>query len=224
MGLIYKIQNNINNKVYVGQTKGPLKNRIRSHKGLVKRGTFSIYRAMRKHRYENFSFLEIEIDIEENNLNDRECYWINFFDSYKNGYNDHPGGSWTNEEYLLWMEKIRPTKNKGYVFPKRVFSEEWKQNMRKPHQLTDEQRLFYSKRMIDMFKGKKLSENHKKLISKSNMKKIKQFDLNGNFIKEWESIQSACLFYKTSPANLTGALKGHQKTAVKYKWEYSNDN
>lgn len=46
---------------------------------------------MRKYGLNNFSFKIIE-ECSEKKLNDREIYWITFYDSYHNGYNETQGG------------------------------------------------------------------------------------------------------------------------------------
>jgi hypothetical protein len=55
------------------------------------------------------------------------------------------------------------------------------------------------------------------------MRVIKQFNLQGKFIREWESISEAGRQLFTSPANIVGVLKGYQKTAKGFKWEYKNE-
>jgi predicted hydrocarbon binding protein len=58
-------------------------------------------------------------------------------------------------------------------------------------------------------------------------KTVIQYDLNGNFIKEWESKGQAALWIKeqtNKTSNLTSQIKdcilGRQKTAFGYKWKY----
>ena len=50
-----------------------------------------IYQAIRKHGLENFDFIILEECLTEQ-LNEREVYWIAYFNSYKNGYNATEGG------------------------------------------------------------------------------------------------------------------------------------
>ena len=56
-------------------------------------------------------------------------------------------------------------------------------------------------------------------------KTINQYDLEGNFIKQWNSIKEAEQFYnpnKKSQDNIGCVCRGKQKTAYKHKWEYAN--
>jgi len=92
---IYKITNIINNKIYIGCSKD-IEHRWIAHKSesLLEHNpqyNYSIHKAFRKYGLDNFSFEIIEL-IPESQLFDREKYWINFYDSYNNGYNETKGG------------------------------------------------------------------------------------------------------------------------------------
>lgn len=52
-------------------------------------------------------------------------------------------------------------------------------------------------------------------------KKVKQYDINGNFIKEWTSIAEAANYYKIDPSNIVRVCKHRRKGTVGFKWEYS---
>lgn len=58
--------------------------------------------------------------------------------------------------------------------------------------------------------------------SRAKWKKIVQFDLEGNFIKIWNSIKEACTFYKKSQSAITNVLKQHggTKTVDNFYWMY----
>ena len=94
-GRIYIIRNTINNKVYIGQTKVSLKLRFQNHLSAARKGKdYIIGKAIRKYGEENF-YIELleECTIEE--LNEREKYWIFYFNSTNNkfGYNVSIGGN-----------------------------------------------------------------------------------------------------------------------------------
>lgn len=93
-GRIYIIRNTINNKVYIGQTKVSIKLRFINHLSAARNGKdYVIGKAIRKYGEENF-YIELleECTVEE--LNEREIYWISFFNSTnpKFGYNMSIGG------------------------------------------------------------------------------------------------------------------------------------
>ena len=92
---IYKITNQVNGKVYIGQSVR-IKQRWSQHKAEAKenRRNTLLYNAMRKYGIENFTFEVIE-ECSQEQLNEREIYWISYYDSFnkEKGYNMTPGGS-----------------------------------------------------------------------------------------------------------------------------------
>ena len=60
---------------------------------------------------------------------------------------------------------------------------------------------------------------HRDNSRKSNNKPILQYDLDGNFIREWPSATDVGNEVKT---NIVHCLKGKQKTAYGYVWKYKN--
>lgn len=62
----------------------------------------------------------------------------------------------------------------------------------------------------------------KKYNSSKRYKKVCQYDLNNNFIKEWNSSKEAGEALNIRPANINQAANGQKKTAAGYIWRYSN--
>ena len=93
-GKIYKIYNDINNKLYIGKTLLTIEARFKEHchnRTSRKCEKRPLYNAMNKYGEEHFHIELIEecdIDL----LSQRECYWIEFYDTYHNGYNATKGG------------------------------------------------------------------------------------------------------------------------------------
>lgn len=93
MPYIYKITNQLNNKSYIGKTTHINPNR-RWNEHLSERNqersqNRALYRAMNKYGVENFVFSVIE---ETDNIEEREAFYIQYFDTYHNGYNETLGG------------------------------------------------------------------------------------------------------------------------------------
>tara|TARA_B100000902_G_scaffold375429_1_gene405408 strand:- start:61 stop:912 length:852 start_codon:yes stop_codon:yes gene_type:complete len=128
MAYIYLIENGINSHKYVGQTMQSLKTRLQLHWSESKRDCAKhrpLYRAFKKHGIENFKVKILErCEVEE--LNEREVYWINFFNTFKDphGYNCTEGGEGgeisedTKERISEGMKKVNR-------------NEEWVENMSK---------------------------------------------------------------------------------------------
>ncbi len=57
-----------------------------------RRGNYKIYNAMNKYGKENFTCEILEDNIPVDNLNNKEIYYIEKYDSFNNGYNSTKGG------------------------------------------------------------------------------------------------------------------------------------
>ena len=98
MTYIYKIINDINNKIYIGKTERTVEERFKEHcrdASHSERKNRPLYKAMNKYGIEHFHVETIEqTDIPE----EREKYWIEYYKSFKNGYNATMGGD--GKKYL----------------------------------------------------------------------------------------------------------------------------
>lgn len=120
MGSIYKITNDVNGKVYIGQTHGTVESRWKAHLNAAKHhskrhGCPYLINAINYYGVEHFSVVEIE-KCNDEDLNDRERYWISYYQSYieDNGYNLTLGGDcgyWKDysDVYTLWDEGLPVT-------------------------------------------------------------------------------------------------------------------
>lgn len=138
-GVIYRVKNKINNKVYIGQTTVDFRKRYEMSRD--KELSYGLYMyhlkhskikgdrhcnkhllfAMKKYGWENFEVTE-QIDIvyrhkySQDELDCRECYWISYYNSFNNGYNNTMGGRGTGrinnqciKVVLLNEDKIFPS-------------------------------------------------------------------------------------------------------------------
>lgn len=99
--VIYKFINTITNKVYIGLTTKTFQRRYNSHKSsaflpYVKHYNCKFYRSIRKHGWDIFKWEIIDNADTEQELKDKERYWISFYDSFRNGYNMTLGGDGTS--------------------------------------------------------------------------------------------------------------------------------
>lgn len=108
LGLIYIITNTINNKVYIGQTIQTLEERWVGHtrKGYSpNERNMHIKRAILKYGKENFTIAKIE-ECPVELLDERERFYIQYYDSYYTGYNSTFGGKGTQKLCKLSSEKM----------------------------------------------------------------------------------------------------------------------
>lgn len=114
MGIIYKISNNFDAKVYIGKTTSTLEERWKQH--LEKAKLFpnvpfksKLYAAMKKYGADNF-FISVIEQCSNEDLNVRERFWIAKENSYYNGYNLTFGGDGYQTSNL---EEIQELWNQG---------------------------------------------------------------------------------------------------------------
>ena len=118
---IYKITNIQNNKVYIGQSIRPIEQRFHRHINDAMNNILDTHfaRAIRKYGKENFIIEEIDTAQTQDELNKKEQYWIQYYNSVIDGYNETDaiskcGGntyqSKTEAEMEVIKEKIRQTK------------------------------------------------------------------------------------------------------------------
>lgn len=217
---IYKIINVITNECYIGASKNVFF-RKREHRNkfskLNKKNSNSLlYIAMRKYGIENFNFEFLE-KCDLNELDEREKYYIKLFHP---AYNQTPGGKGGHlnkpekfneivndlKEDKMTMKEI--AKKYGYC-PETIQSinagKTW-----------NEEGLKYPIRKHDQ----------KKLSRQLHSKRIYQFDLEGNFIKEWNSPLEFGEFIKAKSnssieSHIYEVCKGKRKTAFGFVWKYA---
>lgn len=96
MSFIYKITNIVNGKVYIGKTNRTIEERFKEH---CQKSTINsyekrpLYSAMKKYGIENFIIEQIE-ECSLSVVDEREKYWIEYFGSFKYGYNATKGRRW----------------------------------------------------------------------------------------------------------------------------------
>ena len=203
---IYKITNKLNGKVYIGQSVD-IETRWKQH--IYSTQNSAIHLAICKYGKDNFNFEVVEqTSIEE--LNEREKYWINYYNSVNNGYNCTYGGEGVlkydyNEIAELWK--------KGYSC-KDI------KNIINCNDLVIRRALRYNN--INESEVKKQSNAIKS-------KSIIAIDISsGKELKIFKSITSACLFFNENLlylGDLNNALKNPRKhQAYGYYWEFLSSN
>ena len=79
--------------MYIGQTTLCVEDRYKQHtKPSVHKKQYKIYKAIKKHGVENFYYEILEEGIDIEHLNEKEVYYIEKYNSYKEGYNSTKGG------------------------------------------------------------------------------------------------------------------------------------
>jgi len=175
---IYGLQHKESKRWYIGKSIDIAK-RFKTYKRLSCKRQPKIYNALVKYGVESFDYIIIEIVQLEENLAEREKFWIKEYKALEEGYNLNEGGFGGGPKF--WTEEMRQKKSnfmKGVVF-----TEKWLANLskaRKGRKLSQEhiEKLknintgkVYSPETIEKMRaakrGKKLTEEHKKKIGLS---------------------------------------------------------
>ena len=205
MGYIYKITNDINDKVYIGQTQNSIGVRWSMHKQHSKTLNTVLYRAMRKYGLEHFSIIEIE-ECDNDLLNEREIYWISYYDSYNNGYNMNPGGRNRNSPKSKYKDMILKTYNEN-------------------SSLSYQQIANIVECSVSLVSSVLNANNKFSKYSQYKGLTVLQYDLEDNFIQEFESANAAAKSLNKSKGGHSPILKvcknePHYNTAYGYKWKF----
>lgn len=157
---IYKATNNVNGKIYIGQSKDFLKRKdAHERKSLINKDNMSFHHAIRKYGKENFSWEILYQTKDENYYGIAEQYFIDFYETKNKdfGYNMSNGG----KSNMLGYKHSKETREK--------LSKLRKGKMSKEHREKINQSL----------KGRKFSEAGKKALSLAHMgKKQSQETIN----------------------------------------------
>lgn len=114
-GVIYKITCLVNDKVYIGQTIRPLRKRLYGHiKEAFKTDNPKIkfQRAIKRHGKDNFMIEQIDEAFSKEELDEKEKYWIAYYDSINNGYNTAEGGGGGNTYKGIDEKRLEEIKQK----------------------------------------------------------------------------------------------------------------
>lgn len=190
---IYMHKNKINGKIYIGQTKQNLNKRFMNGDGYKKSPKF--YKAIQKYGWDNFEHIILESNLTHDEANEKEIYYIEKYDSCNRdkGYNISFGGAGRprNTDYIyqytmdgyfvnIWSS-ITDICNELGVVDSGIYKccngeinyfhgYQWKR--------------YYAEK-IDPVETKEVT------IAKKNKKPVFQYELNGKFVKSYESATDA---------------------------------
>ena len=217
MSYIYKITNKINGKIYIGKTNCTVEERWESHKRDSVKETLEkrpLYSAIRKYGIKNFLVETIEECSLEDSSN-REQYWIEFYGSFKYGYNATIGGD-----------------GKPYIDREKVINT---YNQLRSAKDTAKELNICSDSVLRILRENNIVPLTSYEIQKEKFgKPVNMFDLKENFIRNFSSLWEAANYMVNN--NLTGCkvstikqhisevCRGKRKTAAGYKWKFINDD
>lgn len=210
--IVYMHENKINHKKYIGITCQKPTQRWRGGKG-YKIGIFK--KAIDKYGWNNFNHIILYEHLTKEDACLKEQELIKQYNTMdiNYGYNLCEGGNLTfgyhhTKEAKEKMSLIKKEKYKGKGNP-----------------------MYGKGGILAPMYGKHLTEEHKRKISeakkgkvnyyiKALYKKVDQYDLDGNFIKTWESISSIEKELDIKGTHISRVCRGKRKTTGGYVFKY----
>lgn len=190
MGCVYKIENKITGKVYIGSTNDFYRRKHEHFWELMNKSHHSIKLQSDYDKYgeENFSMSIIE-ECEDSIRLDREQHYIDLYDAANKGYNTSDSAYFSKAGFCT-MDKD----GENNPFYGKHHSEETRQKLRETWELTREERsgFTHSEETKDKIRKTKIGKKN------PNATHILQYDLDGNFLKEWDCIADIVEFYGMS--------------------------
>ena len=205
MGFIYKITNDINDKVYIGKTIRTLPVRWREHlsdyKEIQEIDNRPLYSSMLKYGVNHFIIYEVE-ECPDELLNEREKFWIAFYDSYENGYNATKGGDGGVGR------PHRPKELETKIISRYL-------EVKSCYKVGEE--FGYSRWTI----AEILKNNNIDIIPENTAKPVAQYNKDTeNLIRIFPSAKAVQKQLGFSDANIGKCCRGQRKTAYGYIWKY----
>ena len=212
MAYIYQIINDINNKIYIGKTEFSIDKRFKEHCSDAfkeRNEKRPLYSAMRKYGIEHF---HIELIEETDSPEEREKYWIEQKQSFKNGYNATLGGDGKKYlDYDLIIASYKEIKSVKDTAISLGISSDSVSNILRANNIS----IITSSEVIQKKYGKV----------------VNMYDLQNTFLKTFPSVNAAAKYMvennltgckmTTIKQHITEVCMGKRKTAAKFKWKYS---
>jgi len=193
--VIYKVENIINNKIYIGYTCNFHKRKLQHENETKKGSSLHFHRALRKCGLNSFIWTIID-ECKKEDVKQKEIYWIEFYNSFKNGYNMTIGGDGAlghklkNKRSLSWQIK----QSRSHIKNTNVIKSRLLSNNESIY--TMEQRIIHSKVQLGEL-------NSSSKLSKKDVFNIYRFWDSGNY-----TLTQLALLFPVDRRHLGRIVKG----------------
>ena len=194
-----------NNKKYIGITCQEPNNRWRNGKKYINNSYMN--NAINKYGWDN---IEHKIMYSKLSKEQAEFYEITLIKHYKSnqreyGYNIDKGGNHHGKRSQETIEKMKNSL-KGRISPCGMLG--------KKHSIETKKRMSISRTGI--------KQNKETILKRANKlkKKVSQYSIEGEFIKNWSSIKDASISLNIKDSSISQVCKNKRKQCGGYKWSY----
>lgn len=224
---IYKITNKLNNKSYIGQSiriEGRWLDHINSAlKEYAREHDSPLHKSMRINGVENFEMTIIE-ECNPEDLNSKEQYWIEYYDTYIHGYNQNKGG--TNGEPIEVCGFDILTGEQLFSY-KSISEAEYYHSRGIQESLSDP----YSSRTANGycwfskdFVSQHSSDELKEIIFNKHPTVVCQLDFDGNLLNKYKSsLDAKESINGSSYGDITLCCENKRQSSDGYQWCYYKD-
>jgi len=227
--VIYKATNIINNKLYIGKTIYTMDIRKKKHLSSVntkKKLNYHFYNAIRKYGKENFKWEVIDVANTEQELNEKEKYWIKELNAVSpNGYNLTSGGDGCSGYKHTEESKKKISLNNYWLGKEGVnkgkkFSDEHKKKLSDLHK-GKPNNIVYTQELINTLRQQKLG-NKNPMYGKIPISAKKVIDMNTKEI--YNSLHDAGKITGVNWTNIGDVCRGNRISAGGRDWNYIDIN
>lgn len=211
MSYVYKIINDVNGKMYIGQTSRTLAERFNEHKKEAKRQRTigrPLYDAIRMYGINHF---HIELIEETDYPIEREIYWIEYYKTFKYGYNATFGGD--GKKYIDYDLVVETYRQIGSIIEVAKLLGICEDSVSNILRIKNEQKRSSAEVNVERYS-----------------KSVNMFNLNGEYMKTFISIGEAARYLiennltncnlSTIKTHISEVCKNKRKSAAKFKWSY----
>lgn len=206
---VYKHENKLNHKVYIGQTND-IKRRWKNN-GINYKGCPIFYNAIQKYGWDNFEHIILYDNLSQEEANYYEQLMIQFYNSTdsENGYNILTGGQGLGNYWSQEVNRQAQSERKRQYYQEhpelKNFLVEW--DSKHPEQ-KEKHSLFMKQKYQD--KKSPLCQ-----INENRKRKIRCIETGETF----DSLCDASKRYNLSAGNISKCISGQRKTCGGFHWE-----
>lgn len=213
-----------NNKSYIGQTKN-IKKRLKEHIWEAKNKNYNwkFHNALRHFNFK-FKLNILQKCDNRDDANEREIYWINEYDTFKNGYNSDIGGKGhagyipTKERRkqlsLLLLNKKHPIHSEK---SKKKAKESWTEERKEKQRIT----MRYN---IKKFYKNLSQTDKKKLISRQQKTMRDKYYSNKDWVKKRVETLKKTLNTREQKERMRLSSLGNKNSNFKWRWTIEKNN
>lgn len=241
---IYMIRNKINNKVYIGQTID-IDNRWMQHRSRLKCENHEnkhLQAAYNLYGKDAFEYVLLE-ECNEDELDEKEIFYIQYYDSYNTGYNKDFGGQGCkgykhSEEEILKMRYIQNPKAILQLDTDLNIVNEWiscshagktlgfsARGIKACCNRINRQKTIGGFYWVykEEYENNTIDWDYYLNINEARPKRVSQFDLHMNLVKIWNSVYQSKIVGGYDASEVSAVCNHRKRTYKGFVWRFTDE-